>query len=190
MSRQTLILVAVAVLAAGGGYLAAMRLAGPPDPPPAAAEPAPTPDALVGRLRPGFQLQGADGRPVRAEDFDGRPLLLNFWATWCKPCVEEMPMLGRLREAHAVRGFEVVGIAVDEPERARAFAAQLGLDYPLLFGAGEAMLIGRRDGTASGMLPYSVLNDAGGVVRWTHLGALSRAEVEKRLAELPGMAQE
>jgi thiol-disulfide isomerase/thioredoxin len=110
--------------------------------------------------------------------------LLNFWATWCAPCVEEMPMLSRLQRDYSGRGLRVVGITVDDPVRARAFAQDLGLDYPLLFGTGEAMLVGRRYGNASGMLPFSVLIDAAGVVRWTHLGAIRREQLETQLAEL------
>lgn len=183
MSRQYLVMAGVGLLAAAGGYFAAQRMDAPAG---AAAVPQATvsPETLVGQRRPDFELSGADGQPVTAADFDGRAVLLNFWATWCTPCVEEMPMLARLRADHADRGLQVVGIAVDEPERARAFAADLGLDYPLAFGAGEAMLIGRRYGNASGMLPYSVLVDADGIVRWTHLGALSREQLEQRLSEL------
>jgi peroxiredoxin len=98
--------------------------------------------------------------------------------------VEEMPMLAELQADHAAAGLQVVGIAVDEPEPAQVFADGLGLDYPLLFGVGEAMLIARRYGNASGMLPYTVLVDSDGVVRWTYLGALQRAQVEDRLADL------
>jgi peroxiredoxin len=174
----------VALLAAVGGYFAAMRMGGPP-PAPTAAPALPSPEALVGQRRPDFRLADAAGDPVTAADFDGQALLLNFWATWCAPCVEEMPMLSRLQRDYAGQKLQVVGIAVDDAVRARSFADDLGLDYPLLFGTGEAMLVGRRYGNASGMLPYSVLIDAAGVVRWTHLGAVSREQLDRRIAELP-----
>jgi peroxiredoxin len=98
-------------------------------------------------------------------------------------------MLSRLQRENSGQGLRVVGITVDDPGRARPFAEGLGLDYPVLFGAGrsgagEAMLVGRRYGNASGMLPYSVLIDATGIVRWTHVGAVSRDQLETRLAEL------
>lgn len=103
-------------------------------------------------------------------------------------------MLSRLQRDYAGRGLRVVGVTVDDTVRARTFAEGLGLDYPILFGpgsfeaglsgAGEAMLVGRRYGNASGMLPYSVLIDAAGIVRWTHLGAVTREQLETRLAEL------
>ena len=180
---QFFLVALVAVLAAAGGYFVAMRLAERP----AAALPgdstvAPAAAALVGQRRPDFTLADAAGNAIAAADFDGHVVLLNFWATWCAPCVEEMPMLSLLHNDFAARGLQVVGIAVDEPARARSFADGLGLDYPLLFGQGEAMLVGRRYGNASGMLPYSVLIDAAGIVRWTHLGAVSREQLERQIA--------
>ena len=113
-------------------------------------------------------------------------------------------MLSRLQRDYSGRGLRVVGITVDDPVRARSFAEGLGLEYPVLFGpglfgpgstgpgsfeagvsgAGAAMLVSRRYGNASGMLPYSVLIDAAGIVRWTHLGAVTREQLETRLAEL------
>ena len=187
MSRQFVILALVALLAAGGGYFVAMRLGEPPLP--ATPATAPSPAALVGQRRPDFSLADAAGRPVTAADFAGQVLLLNFWATWCAPCVEEMPMLSALQRERAGQGLQVLGISVDDPGRARAFAQGLDLAYPVLFGAGPsgagaAMLVGRRYGNASGMLPFSVLIDAGGIVRWTHLGAVSREHLEAQLMGL------
>jgi len=175
---------AIAVLAAAGGYFAAMKLA--PRPAPVAATPtAPAaPQELVGQRRPDFSHRDPAGRAWSADTFDGRPLLLNFWATWCAPCVEEMPMLSALQRDRAVSGLQVVGIALDEAARAAEFAAGLDLAYPVLVGETDVVLTGRRYGNRSGMLPFTVLVDAGGIVRWVHLGALDRAEVEARLAAL------
>ena len=182
--RQYLVMAGIGLIAAVGGYFAARTVdrSEPAGVPSSAAVPAA--ESPVGRRRPDFSLSDAAGAPVSAADFDGQAFLLNFWATWCAPCVEEMPMLAELQRDHAQHGLQVVGIAVDEPERAQAFARELGLDYPLLYGLGEAMLVGREYGNASGMLPYSVLVDAGGIVRWTHLGALERADLEDGIAEL------
>lgn len=138
----------------------------------------------IGAHRPDFSLTGDSGRAFSAADFDGQATLFNFWATWCKPCVEEMPMLAAVHQAYANRGFGVVGIAVDEPGKAFNFARELGADYTILSGLPEAMLTARRFGNGSGMLPYSVLVDASGTVRWTHLGALDREELEQQIRKL------
>lgn len=178
-------MLAVAAIAAAGGYFVAMRLGPEPQPavPPASLA-APEPDDLLGRPRPDFSLRDLQGRMVNADDFDGEVLLLNFWATWCAPCIEEMPMLARLHRDYAGRGMQVLGVAVDEESKALDFATKLGIDYPILVGQGEGMVLGRRYGNSSGMLPYSVLVDPSGIVRWTYLGALDREELERRVGAL------
>jgi thiol-disulfide isomerase/thioredoxin len=122
---------------------------------------------------------------VSAADFDGRVLLLNFWATWCAPCVREMPMLDEIQQAYADRGLSVVGVALDDVARARSFADELGIGYTILLGAGDALATGLAYGNRAGLLPYSVLVDRDGVVRWTQLGELKRPDlveqIERRL---------
>jgi thiol-disulfide isomerase/thioredoxin len=185
------IMALVAVLAAGSGYWVA-RLLSPATGAnfPAASSQAANaraispPADLVGQPRPDFRLRDESGRVLSAEAFDGRVFLVNFWATWCAPCVDEMPMLSELHRDYAGQNFAIVGIALDDPERAQEFARELQVEYPVLFGRADAMLVGRRYGNREGMLPYSVLVDAGGIIRWTRLGMLQRAEVEAQLAAL------
>jgi thiol-disulfide isomerase/thioredoxin len=161
---------AVAVAAAGSGYFAARALHPPVAPAPVEGTAAlPSPEDLVGARRPDFQLDDLAGRQVSADDFAGKVLLVNFWASWCKPCVEEMPMLSKLHEELAGSGFSVVGIALDRPDRAAET---------------DVVLAGRRYGNRSGMLPYSVLVGADGIIRWTHLGALARNDLESRVRAL------
>jgi peroxiredoxin len=191
MKHQAVVLIVVAAAAAGAGYVLSRALdPGPagvaePLPAPAAAmQPAVQPDDLLGQQRPDFTLRDANGKPASAGDFDGKILLLNFWASWCRPCVDEMPMLSDLQRAHAERGLQVVGIALDDPQRAQAFAKDLELAYPLLYGLADAARVGRLYGNGGGMLPYSVLVDARGIVRWTQLGSVTREQMEVRLADL------
>ena len=178
----------VAVLAAGSGYWVARYLtpSAATENPAALSRPAgaQAPADLVGQPRPDFRLMDASGQAISAAAFDGRVFLVNFWATWCAPCVDEMPMLSELHGDYAGQGFAVVGIALDDPERAQQFARELHIQYPLLFGRADAMRVGRRYGNREGMLPYSVLVDAGGIIRWTRLGAIERSEVEAQLAAL------
>ena len=182
MNRQLIALLAVALLAAAGGYFAAMQMA------PGERTPVPGDERVaglsIGQQRPDFIHPNLEGLPVSAADLDGKVFLVNFWATWCKPCVEEMPMLSRLQDELSSQGFRVVGIALDEPERAARFASEMGLSYPVLLGEADVVVTGRRWGNDSGMLPYSVLVDAHGVVQWIKLGALEASELERRVRNL------
>lgn len=92
-------------------------------------------------------------------------------------------MLSQLRQELVGRGVEIVGIALDDAERARAFAAELGIDYPVLVGKTDVVLTGRRYGNATGLLPFSVLIDSDGIIRWVHLGVLSREELERQIQQ-------
>ena len=137
---------------------------------------------LEGTRRPDYTLGGSNGEQVTAADFDGRVVLVNFWATWCAPCRKEMPMLVELHHEYRAKGLEVVGIALDEVDQARKFAADLGVDYPILVGTTDVMATAREYGNLSGVLPYTVLIDREGIIRWTHLGEVKKAEVTREIA--------
>jgi len=131
------------------------------------------PLAGIGDRRPDFMHAGVTGERWRASDFDGRPTLVNFWATWCAPCVREMPLLQDTADRYP-DDLNVVGIAIDEPGNVGEFVDRLDIDYPILIGTSDVRLTQERFGNPGGMLPYSVLLDANGVVRWRHLGELDR----------------
>ena len=173
MKKSLPALLVVALLASMGGYFVARQFM-----------PTPADDGVVGQTRPDFRHVDLSGRAVSATDFDGRVLLVNFWASWCKPCVEEMPMLSDLQRRHGDAGFRVVGIAVDDPERAVAFAGGMDLAYPVLVGEADTVVTGRRFGNTSGLLPYSVLVDREGTIRWVHLGALDALSLDLEVKKL------
>lgn len=190
MSRAFLIMTVVALLAASGGYFLARALtthegtvANSASSSAIAAQ-TPSGDDLLGKKRPDFTLRNLAGAPVSASDFDGQVWLANFWATWCKPCVDEMPMLSRLQRDLAGQGVKIVGIALDDEERARRFARDMSIAYPILVGQADVVLTGRRYGNSTGLLPFSVLVGADGMVRWTHLGALNHEELLRQIQSL------
>jgi len=93
-------------------------------------------------------------------------------------------MLSRLQQKYADRGVQIVGIALDDPQEAMEFAVQLEIAYPILLGTTDAILVGRRFGNRAGMLPYSVLVDSHGIIRWAFLGALDKQELEGKIQAL------
>jgi len=191
VSRTSLIMTVVALLSASGGYFLARALttsegaeANSASSSAAIAAQIPSGDDLLGKKRPDFTLQDLAGAPISASDFDGQVWLVNFWATWCKPCVDEMPMLSRLQRDLTGQGVQIVGIALDDEERARRFARDLSITYPILVGQADVVLTGRRYGNSTGLLPFSVLVDAAGMVRWTHLGVLNHEELLRQIQSL------
>ena len=181
MKQTAVILVMVAVLAATGGYFVAMKFA----PEMGAAQ---EDTGLIGQHRPEFNHRDLNGKMVSPANFEGKVLLVNFWATWCAPCVEEMPMLSELQEGKSGGDLQVIGIAIDDPARAAGFARDMGLSYPVLLGEADVVITGKRYGNDSGMLPFSVLIDKQGVVRWTHLGALDFEDLGREIKNLTGAA--
>lgn len=119
-----------------------------------------------------------DGGVLSMASFRGRPLLVNFWATWCPPCVEEMPLLDAFFREHAAKGWQVVGLAVDQPSSVRTFLQR----RPVTFAIGMAGLDGtelaRGSGNASGGLPYSVVVGADGGVRERRMGRVTEADLQ------------
>lgn len=180
MSRNTLLVLVVAVLAMIAGVMTGQLLQEDPNEGPAASGP----DALLGQPRPPFTLGASDGRRVSAGDFEGQVLLVNFWATWCTPCLKEMPMLDAVHEQFAPAGLAVVGIALDDVQRAREFADRLAIDYTILVGAQDVMATGLAWGNRAGLLPYTVLVDREGIVRWTYLGELEREVLMEQIEPL------
>lgn len=179
MNRLVLLFLLAGLLGGGGGWLFNALVLDEPEVP--VVKQPPTPESVLGLKRPDFTLGNVDGQRVSAADFNGEVLLLNFWATWCEPCRAEMPMLDQLHAELSDQGFQVVGIALDDVQQARAFVEKLGIEYPVLVGMADVMATGRVYGNRSGFLPYSVLIDRSEIIRWTHLGEISRSEVMEQV---------
>ena len=163
MRRRTAVLGAVAtVAAAAGGGTAWWRGRSSGD-----AVVAAPPDLWA------LTFATLDGAPLRMADWRGRPLVLNFWATWCGPCVTEMPLLDRFSKERAASGWRVLALAIDKEEQVRKFVAERSLTLPVALAGADGIDLARALGDASGALPFSVLFDATGTPLARQLGALS-----------------
>jgi thiol-disulfide isomerase/thioredoxin len=132
---------------------------------------------------PDIALPGPDGVTHRLADWKGRPVLVNFWATWCEPCRREIPLLKSLRQEHAAEGLQVVGIAVDSPEAVRQYTAEHGIDYPVLIGEQGGLAAVSAFGMDT-VLPFSVFADRQGRIVTLKIGELHRDEAELILERL------
>jgi len=123
--------------------------------------------------------ESPDGQPLAAADLRGQPLLVNFWATWCPPCVEELPLLDQFYQSRRAQGWQLLGLAIDQPSAVRAFLARRPLSFPIgLAGLGGTEL-SRELGNSNGGLPFSVLFDRAGRLVERKLGRLHAEDLER-----------
>ncbi len=175
---EWLMIVVVAALMATAGFWYSFSRA-TPGVPTVAVSPPPNAKDIIGQPIPVFKMVDINAKNVRSEDFLGQVVLYNFWATWCAPCREEMPMLQEFYDQYRQQGFQVVGIAIDEIDKVRSFAAELEITYPLLVGDSDAMRLNREFGNLSGALPYSVLADQAGIIHWQGWGIIQHDQLEQ-----------
>lgn len=168
--RNGLALVLLAAIAAGGGFALHRYLAG--------QQPEPAPELVLPLLT---------GGEVRLADFHGKLVLVNFWATWCAPCLAEVPLLVEMQSRYGARGFQVLGPALDDPEQVKLMLPRLRIQYPVLIGESEITNAMDRLGDTLGALPYSVLISPSGHVLLRKHGEFEREELvrllEKHLPE-------
>ena len=127
-----------------------------------------TADALLA-----LELPDEKGVPLRMDQWRGRVLVVNFWATWCVPCREEMPQFVKAQAAEGGRGLQFVGIAVDQPDKVAQFTREFGLNYPTMVGGMGAIELSRDLGNRLMALPFTLIVDRAGRVAHTQLGPLS-----------------
>jgi thiol-disulfide isomerase/thioredoxin len=114
----------------------------------------------------------------------GKMLIVNFWATWCTPCRDEMPEFVKAQRQFGARGLQFVGIAIDDAPKVRQFADEIGVNYPILLGGYGAVELSRTLGNRVGALPFTVFVDRGGRVVHTQLGPLKSGQLDAFIAQL------
>jgi thiol-disulfide isomerase/thioredoxin len=126
----------------------------------------------------GLAFDQPSGGSLALKAFKGRPLVVNFWATWCPPCVEELPMLEVFYQTHRARGWTVVGLAVDQPSAVNRFLTTMPLSFPIgLAGLGGSDL-SRKWGNLAGGLPFTVLLDSDGRLVQRKMGKLLASDLD------------
>lgn len=173
MNRKIIAFVVIAAVFAGiGVYVGSQRF-----------EPKPAADTAVGALMQAT-LPDASGTERTLSEWQGKTLVVNFWATWCPPCVDEMPELVELQNDLASRNVQVLGIGIDSPSNIRQFSEKHQITYPLLVAGMEGTELSRQFGNQAGGLPFTVLIGSDGKVRKTYIGRLDLSKLRADLAQL------
>jgi len=161
-SRRTWLAAAGVALVAGG---TAYGLRSPTG---AGREPGPVEEAFWQQ-----EFSQTDGSALRMAHFRGKPLVVNFWATWCPPCVEELPLLSAFFVENKSKSWQVLGLAVDQPSAVKRFQAQNPLSFPVALAGLQGTDLSRSLGNLSGGLPFTVVFGVAGEVRHRKIGRLS-----------------
>jgi thiol-disulfide isomerase/thioredoxin len=117
------------------------------------------------------------GKPQTLTQWRGEVLVVNFWATWCAPCREEIPALMKVQRQYASKSVKIVGIAIDNVDKVREYAEQMHIDYSLLIGGMETLNLAKDLGNRAGVLPFSVVLDRTGNVVHAHAGKMTEASL-------------
>ncbi len=174
--------VLIAIAAGVAAYLVVGRVAirEPAVQPPETPAPA---TGIPARL-PDITLTDRAGQTHSLSDWQGKPLIVNFWATWCAPCRREIPLLNTLARTYGAQGFAVIGIAVDFREEVLRFVESTPVDYPVLIGEEEGMQAARAFGMETVGLPFTVFADRSGRIATIHVGELHQPQAEAILATI------
>lgn len=128
-----------------------------------------------------FSYETTEGKTLKLSDYRGKWVLINFWATWCPPCREEIPLFVETQERYGPKGLQIIGIALDEARDVRDFADTYFINYPNLIGDAWVMQLMAQYGNRIGSLPFSVVVDPEGYIRSRKMGAYTKESLQKAL---------
>lgn len=132
----------------------------------------------------GISLPDVDGKQQPLAQWAGKVVVVNFWATWCAPCREEMPVFVKMQAEQGAKGLQFVGIAVDQADKVRLFAEEINMNYPNLIGGYGAMELSKTLGNQLMALPFTIVVDRQGKVAHTQLGPIKEAQLQKIVGQL------
>jgi peroxiredoxin len=140
--------------------------------------------AMVKQAAPAFSLPDLHGAVHNSSEWQGKVLAINFWATWCPPCVKETPGFVELQKQYGAQGLQFVGIAIDSKDKVQDFMTTYGVNYPMLIGEDKAIQVAKDYGNRFGALPYTVIIDRQGTIQLVQRGELTREMAEHTIQRL------
>jgi len=131
---------------------------------------------------PEFNLPDLSGRQHNISEWKGRILVLNFWATWCPPCLKEIPDFIALQQQYADKGVQFIGIALEDKESVDTYAAATKINYPILLGGDNGITLAHQLGNNMDAVPYTLIIDRQGQIIYRHRGELSKKQLLEIIA--------
>lgn len=173
MGKRALVVFAVATLALGAGIFSGWQTRTPELADPGAGQ------ALLSAKIPDLKGQNQDLAQWR-----GKVMVVNFWATWCAPCREEIPQFVKVQDKYRDRGLIFIGVALDKKDAVEAYIKEVGINYPVLLGDFDLIELSRKAGNRSGALPFTAVLDRNGKVVSTQLGGLTQTKLDAIITPL------
>ncbi len=163
----------IALAAAGAGaWLSLSRQTHPP--------PAPSASEAFYAL----SLPDLNNKPQSLAQWRGKVLVVNFWATWCAPCREEIPLFVKMQQKYIAKDVQFIGISIDQPDKTSEFARNFGINYPTLIGTFDTIALSRQAGNSKSVLPYTVILDRNGRIVGTESGGFTAEKLEALVTPL------
>jgi thiol-disulfide isomerase/thioredoxin len=134
---------------------------------------------LIGAVRPNFILPDVNGAMREVSEWDGKVVILNFWATWCMPCLKEIPEFIQLQEKYGEQGLQFVGIALQEADEIKPYMMKTAMNYPSLLGIEKVKEVARSFGNRFVVLPYTVVIDRDSKIVFIRSGPIKYEETEE-----------
>lgn len=131
-----------------------------------------------------FTFNDLEGRPRSSEEWQGKVLVVNFWATWCSPCRREIPLLIETQEKYAEKGLQFIGIAIDDADTVKDFSDVYGINFPVLIGSNDAIDLANKMGNRFNTLPFTAVYDAEGNSSYVHAGEITKETLADRVLPL------
>ncbi|HVK53820.1 MAG TPA: TlpA disulfide reductase family protein [Burkholderiales bacterium] len=130
------------------------------------------------------QLRSLDGKLIALGQWEGKVLLINFWATWCSPCREEIPHLIEAQKRYSAKGVEIIGIAIDTSEKVEPFSRKMGINYSIFLEEERGVALSKRLGNRAGVLPFTVIIDREGRVAFVTTGTITSEQIDEQIQKV------
>jgi thiol-disulfide isomerase/thioredoxin len=168
--KKTVLIIIVTLLALIGGIMAKEFLSTTEQ-----TSPAPLPD---------FNLPDVSGKSHSISEWQGKILIINFWATWCPPCLEEIPEFIALQEQYSSKGLQFIGIAIDDQDSVEEYLASIKINYPMLIGSITGIALAHQLGNSVDTVPFTLVVDRQGQIIYRHPGVFSREQITEIITPL------